>query len=123
MDNEKRSPVERLVEKLRRENPDIRPYAEDDWDWTWADEGLDLLDSGDPLLAEKKFQELIVAQPEHPDGYEGLALVYRELGRKDEAVMLIQHAVELARVLLAREEIDPGVLAELQAEQVQIEAM
>mgnify|MGYP000598560550 CR=1 FL=1 len=115
------SPIERLLERLQRENPEIRPYGEDDWDWTWADEGMELLDGGDTLLAEKKFEELIVAQPEHPDGYEGLALVYERLGRKAEAVVLMRHAVHLAQKLVERDWLDADVLEAIVQEQRRLE--
>jgi len=82
-----------------------------------------LLEGGEALLAERKFQELMIAQPEEPDGYEGLALVYGELGRKEEALVLIEHAVALARDLLRRDFIDRHVLDELLAEQRRIESM
>ena len=113
--------LDRIIEQARQENPDIRPNAEDDWDWTWADEGFDLLEGGDSLLAERKFQELMLAEPGQPDGYEGLAMVYCELGRKEEALVLIERAVELATDLLARDFIDPQVLDELLEEQALIE--
>lgn len=122
--NERGEPlIAQIVERVRASNPDIRPHGEDDWSWTWADEGFDMLESGDVLLAERKFEELIVAEPDEPDGYEGLALVYRHMGRKREARVLIEHAVHLATDLLARDYIEPHVLEELQAEQQLIDAM
>lgn len=109
--------IEQFVAKLRAELPDIRSDAEDDWDWTWADEGMDLLESGELLLAERKFQELILAKPGHLEGYEGLALVYQDMHRKREAVMLIGHAVLLAQDFLRQDFIDREVFDVLADEQ------
>ena len=99
--------------ELRARHPDIRPYGEDDWDWTWADEGMEYLASGDIGMAELKFQELIVAQPEHPDGYEGLALVREAAGRIVEAAVLIDEAARLAEQLLERGHIEAFVREEI----------
>ena len=90
------------------------------WDWTWADEGMDLLDNGEVLLAERKFQELILARPDDFDGYEGLAMVCKAMGRREEAVMLIEHAVQLAGASLARDFIDRQVFDEVADEQREI---
>jgi hypothetical protein len=112
--------IEEFVAKLRAELPDIRPNGEEDWDWSWADEGMDLLDNGELKLAERKFQELIVAQPNHFEGYEGLALVYQDMHRKREAVMLIGHAVSLAQEFLREEFIDRDVFDVIADEQHEI---
>jgi tetratricopeptide (TPR) repeat protein len=62
-----------------------------------------MLRSGDLKGAEKKFEQLILAEPEHHDGYEGLALVCRSKEKKEEALLLIEHALNLARDFLRRE--------------------
>lgn len=123
MDNEEQTSIDAIIERARAENPDIRPRGEDDWDWTWADEGFDLLECGDVLLAERRFQQLMLAQPDQPEGYEGLALVYGELGRKEEALVLIERAVDLATDLLQKDFIDQNVLDELLDEQDRIEKL
>jgi Flp pilus assembly protein TadD len=106
--------------ELQRKLTYIRPYGEDDWDWTWADEGMEFLESGDVGMAELKFQELIAAQPEHPDGYEGLALVCELRGDLERAVVLIDEAVRLAQALLARDHVDRHVLEAIAASQSRI---
>ena len=115
--------IEQFVAKLRAELPDIQPDTEDDWDWTWADEGMDLIESGELLLAERKFQELILARPGHFEGYEGLALVYHDMQRKREAVMLIGHAVLLAQEFLRKDFIDREVFDVVADEQHDILGM
>jgi len=86
------------LEQVREEIAYIKPYEDDDYEW--YNEGLDLLRSGQLEAAELKFKELIMSQPEHQDGYEGLALVYQKLGRKDEAVFFMQAAIERAKKFL-----------------------
>jgi tetratricopeptide (TPR) repeat protein len=115
--------IAELRDRLQKEIPDIRPGGADDWDWTWADEGMDLLETEDYLLAERKFQELILARPDDCDGYEGLALVYQAMGCKREAGLLIDHAVRIAEKLVAKDHIDQEVLDAILAEQQQIQAM
>jgi hypothetical protein len=115
--------ISAYMERLREQNPDIRPCGEEDWDWNWADEGVDLMECGEYLLAERKFQELILARPNEYEGYEGLALVCRALWLKEEAALLIGHAVLLAQAEVERDLLDRAVLDELAAEQNEILSM
>jgi len=109
-----------FVKKLLKKYPDIRPSKEDDWDWTWADDGYELLEAQDYLQAESKFEQLIVSQPDAFDGYEGLALTYQAQGRKSEAEILIDHAVKIATRSLKNDAIDREALDEMLAEQLEI---
>ena len=109
-----------FVKKLLKKHPGIKPHKEDDWDWTWADEGYDAMEGGDYSLAEYKFEQLIVSQPDHFEGYEGLALAYQAENRSSEAIILIDHAVKLAGRFLKIEGIDRETYADLLAEQQQI---
>jgi tetratricopeptide (TPR) repeat protein len=115
--------IESYVEQLRTELPDVLPCSDEDMDWGWVDTALELLEEGEFLLAERKFQELILARPDDMDGYEGLALVYGQLGRRREAALLIGHAIDLARRDVARDLIDPDVLDQLFAEEREILAL
>ena len=114
------SNLKAFVKKLIKKHPDIKPHKEDDWDWTWADDGFDFIDAGDFPQAEYMFEQLIVSQPDYFEGYEGLALAYQAQGRQSEAVLLIDHAVKLARTLLRKDGIDRETINELVAEQRQI---
>ena len=106
-----------LKNALRERHPDVRPYGEDDADWTWADEGMELMEAGDYGMAALKFEELICSQPDESDGYEGLALVYQALGRSEEALLLIKEAVRLARQHVEKGYMDREVLEEILEEQ------
>lgn len=119
-ENDPFASIETFREGLRRRFPDIRAYGEDDWDWTWADEGMEFMEAGDFGMAELKFQQLIVAQPDHPDGYECLALLYGRLGHRREALVLIAEAVRIARQHVEKGLIDQEVLDEILAEQSDI---
>jgi len=79
------------------------------------------LKAGEYKKAERKFKELILADPEHHDGYEGLALTYHRLGRREEAIILINEAVRLARIFLKEGSLDQGVMDEIMAEKEEIE--
>ena len=79
---------------VRKRHPKIRALEEDDLEW--RDEGMNLLEMGRFGLAENKFQKLTLSQPNHFDGYEGLARVYAKTGRLEEARMLMDYALELA---------------------------
>ena len=108
---------------LRKLFPEIRPYDEDDWDWSWSDEGYQFLEACDFGMAELTFQRVIAARPDDPDGFEGLAMVYKAIGHKREAVILIDEALRLAKKRFAQEYIDEEVLYEIAKNQRYIHEM
>jgi tetratricopeptide (TPR) repeat protein len=110
--------IERFLTKLRKRHPNIRTHEEDDDDW-WR-EGMRMLGSGNLEGAEKRFEQLILAEPEHHDGYEGLALVCRKKGKKDQALLLIEHAVALARGFFEEGTLDQEILDEIEEEKRKI---
>jgi tetratricopeptide (TPR) repeat protein len=115
--NEKRKldpRIERFLAELKQRHPNIRAHEEDDDDW-WQ-EGMRMLRSGDLEGAEEKFEQLILAEPEHHDGYEGLALVCQHKGRKDQALLLIEHAITLARGFFEEGTLDQEILDEMEEE-------
>jgi len=97
--------LEDYLSALKEAKPDVKPYEEDDWDW--MDDGLDFLEDGQFDLAEVKFQELVLSQPNHFDGYEGLARVYLAVGRKREAGFMADEALRLARTFVQDGDADP----------------
>jgi tetratricopeptide (TPR) repeat protein len=110
--------IERFLTELKKRHPHIRTHEEDDDDW-WR-EGMRMLRSGDLEGAEKKFGQLILAQPEHHDGYGGLALVYETKGRGKEALLLIEHALTLARGFFEEGTLDQEILDEIEEEKRKI---
>lgn len=85
---------------IRTEFPEIRPNREDD-DILWFNEGLDALNAGRLNLAERTFKKLVLAQPDHPDAYHGLTMVYQAHGFiawarlfADETIRHAQRAVD-----------------------------
>ena len=67
--------LEENLRRMRKELPNIRPFEEED-DLNWWNDGLDALEANQLQRAEKIFMKLALAQPEHFDGYYGLAQVY-----------------------------------------------
>ena len=112
------SRIERILGELKQRHPNIRAHEEDDDDW-WQ-EGMRMLRSGDLEGAEKKFEQLILAEPEHHDGYEGLALVCQNRGRKDQALLLIEHALTLATGFFEEGTLDQEILDEIEEEKRKI---
>lgn len=115
--------LETYLEKLREAFPDIKPYDMDDWDFSWADEGYQFLESCDFGMAELTFQRLVTARPNDPDGFEGLALVYQAIGIRKWAVLLIDEALRLAKKQVDADLLDQEALHEIRAEQERIHAM
>lgn len=120
MDDVRILDTETYLKGLQEQFPDVKAYGEDDWDWTWADEGYQFLEACDFGMAELTFQRLIVARPQDPDGFEGLALVYQALGIRAQAQALIDEAVRLAEIHVAEDRLDEDALEEMLEEQQRI---
>lgn len=119
--NEKRKlepRIERFLAELKQKHPNIRAHEEEDDNW-WQ-EGMRMLRSGDLEGAGKKFEQLILAEPEHHDGYEGLGLVCREKGKKNQALFLIDHALALAMGFFEEGTLDQEILDEIEEEKRKI---
>lgn len=106
--------LEEHLRRMRREFPDIRPFAEDD-DLFWWDEGREALEANQLQRAEKIFQKLALAQPEHFDGYYGLAQVYQRQHHLTQAILFADEAVRLAAAMPADGpySLDPSTLLRL----------
>ncbi len=96
------------LQRIQKEFPQVRPYEEDDLEW-W-DEGMNLLESGELVKAETKFKMLVLSQPQHPDGYGGLARVYKEMKRKEEANFFMNLAIEKAKTSIASGQMDAAAM-------------
>jgi tetratricopeptide (TPR) repeat protein len=107
------------LKKIKKEFAHIKPYDEDDLDW-W-NEGLDFIEQDKLDEAEKIFKMLIVSQPHHSDGFEGLAMVYKKMDRKKEAMYFIDLAVEKAREALQAERIEQEILEMILHQKKEIE--
>ena len=96
------------LEEIRQEIAYIKPHRNKDLDW--YGEGLSLLDSHQFEAAELKFKELIMSQPEHHDGYHGLALVYQQLGCADKALFFMREAITRAKKFVDEGSMDQKAL-------------
>lgn len=117
MDDTRYDDLAAYLVAMKRRRPDVHPYKEDDWDW--MDEGLDYLDDGQFDMAEMRFEELTLSQPNFSDGYEGLARLNMAVGRKKEAMFLVDEALRLAKEYLDRGDLPSSVceaIAELRAQ-------
>lgn len=103
---------EDYIKKIKKEFPYIKPFEEDDDTWNW--EGYEFLEEGDFKSVEKMFKKLILSQPEHHDGYEGLAVVYYKQGKIKEAIWFMEEAVRIARRFLEDDSIDIEVIEEME---------
>ncbi len=103
---------------MRSEFPHIRPFEEDDLSW-W-DEGLEALEASQLQRAEQIFKKLALAQPEHFDGYYGLAQVYQRLQRLAQAILFADEAIRLAQAFLADGSLDPSTMLEMKRFRLQL---
>ena len=97
------------LEQFRQQYPHIRPYEEED-DIHWWNQGLEFIDAGDLDAAAETFKKLVLAQPEHSDGYNGLGRVYAKKGDRPGAELFLRAAVAKAEQMVHDGDIDAQVL-------------
>jgi len=109
------------LRRMRKEFPNIRPFAEEE-DINWWNDGLDALEAKDLKRAEAIFKKLALAQPEHFDGYYGLAQVYQRRRQWEQAILFADEAVRLGEAMPADgpDSLDPIALLELKAFRAQL---
>jgi tetratricopeptide (TPR) repeat protein len=113
--------LEENLRRMRGEFPNIRPFEEED-DLDWWNNGLDALQANQLQQAEKIFKKLALAQPEHFDGYYGLAQVYQRQHLIPQAILFADEAVRLGEAMIADdpESLDPIALQELKEFRTQL---
>jgi hypothetical protein len=111
--------LEPYLRQIRQEWPHIKPFEEEE-DIYWWDEGMEALQANELLLAEAIFKKLIVAQPEHFDGYEGLAQVYQRRGWLPQARLFADEALRLAQAFLHDGSLDPIAMQDLRDYRAQL---
>jgi len=108
------------LDRMRQEFPHIRPFEEED-DLDWWNEGLDALEAHRLPQAERIFKKLTLAQPEHFDGYYGLAQVYQQQGQLAAAIIFADEAIRLAVAMLPEGDLDPLMVDELKTFRAKLE--
>lgn len=106
---------------FKKEFPKIRPFMEDDLEW--FNEGMELLDRGKLKETEKRFKQLTLSQPNHPDGVDGLSRVYQKMGEKKKALFFINEAIKMSKKIVASGEADSEMLTLMQDLKAEIEKM
>ena len=97
------------LEHFRKQYPQIRPFEEED-DVEWWNEGLDLMRAGKLDQAEETFAKLVLAQPEHSDGFNGLGLVYEKRNDRPHAELFLREAIRQAEQMVQEGSMDVKAL-------------
>ncbi len=115
-----RTALEEHIRRMRSEFPNIRPFEEED-DIFWLDEGRAAIATNQLQRAEKIFKKLAVAQPEHFDGYYGLAQVYQRQQLIPQAILFADEAIRLSQAFLDDGTLDPSIALELKQFRLQLD--
>lgn len=87
------------LEQFKKDYPDIRPFEEEE-DIEWWNQGLELIEAGDLDAAEQTFKKLVLAQPNHADGFNGLGLVYAKKADRNAAELFLREAISRAQSMV-----------------------
>lgn len=109
------------LRQMRKQFPAIRPFEEED-DGNWSNDGLEALNANRLELAERIFKKLVLAQPQHFDGYYGLAQVYQRQRRAKPAILFADEAIRLAQAFLDDGTLDPSMMDELRQFRLKLDA-
>ena len=102
------------IEEIREEFPWIKVFEEDDEN-KWLLAGRKALIKSRFDDAEINFKKVLLAQPKHHDGFEGLAYTYYlKSGNEIKALWFMTEAVKRAREFLKDDSIDIEVIKEME---------
>jgi tetratricopeptide (TPR) repeat protein len=113
--------VSEYLEQFKQQYPNIRPYEEED-DLEWWNQGMDLIQGGRLDEAAEIFKKLVLAQPEHSDGFNGLGLVYEKKGDPTKAALFLQEAISKAEQMVKDGDMDVELLDMVRADLARIRA-
>ena len=101
------------IVEIIKEFPNL--YEGEENDDNWANEGFEFLRSKNYQSAEIKFKMLTRSQPNHHDGFLGLAYLYYEIGDYQKAIWFMRKAIKIAREFLKDDSIDLEVIEEMES--------
>jgi len=100
-----------FLDEIKKEYSDIKPY---EWDKIHSF-SLDV-ERYELTEAEDLFKRLIQSQPEHHDGFWGLARVYKKKGERDKMIYFYDQAIKRAKEFLKENAIDLEVIKMIESE-------
>ncbi len=101
------------LQEIKKEFPEIRPYAALE-DFKWESDASRYLGNKEYQKAETLYKKLCLAQPEHHSGFEGLADVYTKLGQRQKAEWFMKEAFKRARAFLKDDSIDIEIIEDME---------
>ncbi|NCS09355.1 MAG: hypothetical protein GPJ07_24235 [Microcystis aeruginosa G13-07] len=104
---------ENYIAEIIKEFPNLKAGEENDENW--GNEGFEFLRSKNYERAETKFKMLTRSQPNHHEGFEGLAYLYYEIGNYQKAIWFMEKAIKIAREFLKDDSIDLEVIEEMES--------
>ncbi len=113
--------ISEYLEQINRQYPNIRPYEEED-DIEWWNQGLDMIQAGRLDAAEEIFKKLVLAQPEHSDGFNGLGLVYEKRADQTMAELFLKEAIRRAEQMVKDGDMDVELLDMIRADLARVRA-
>jgi tetratricopeptide (TPR) repeat protein len=84
---------ENYIAEIIKEFPNLKPGEENDENW--GNEGFQFLRDKNYEQAGIKFKMLTRSQPNHHEGFEGLAYLYYELGDRKKTICFMEKAIKI----------------------------
>ncbi|PKP61068.1 MAG: hypothetical protein CVT88_01185 [Candidatus Altiarchaeales archaeon HGW-Altiarchaeales-1] len=103
-----------FLDEIRKKYSYIKPGEKDDSEW--YNQGLEYMDENKIDKAENMFKKLIMSQPEHHDGFLGLANVYKKKGEREKMIYFYDQAIKRAKEFLKNDSIDPEAIEMIEDE-------
>jgi tetratricopeptide (TPR) repeat protein len=104
---------ENYIAEIIKEFPNLKAGEENDENW--GNEGFEFLRNKNYERAETKFKMLTRSQPNHHEGFEGLAYLYYEIGNYQKAIWFMEKAIKIARKFLKDDSIDLEIIEKMES--------
>lgn len=101
-----------FLDEIKKEYSHIKPHEERDEFHSFSSD----IERYELTEAEDFFKRLIQSQPEHHDGFWGLARVYKKKGERDKMVYFYDQAIKRAKEFLKENAIDLEVIKMIESE-------
>lgn len=101
-----------FLDEIKKEYSHIKPHEERDEFKSFSSD----IERYELTEAEDFFKRLIQSQPEHHDGFWGLARVYKKKGDRDKMIYFYDQAIKRAKEFLKENAIDLVVIKMIESE-------
>jgi len=101
-----------IIEELKKKYSDIEEYTIESGDW--EDQGVEAFKEENYTLAIENFEKVIVAIPDHYNGWEMCSYALYESGDKEKAISYLEKGIEAAKAFDGEAELPEEMIDDME---------